>query len=129
MSVPKLRLPQARVLRALLPANVSDPQCEWPLLTRATLGVRAGYSAISGSVTRALNGIHPGSSSGDPHPGILTLGLCEVVTVYIEEGISEESYRITEGGVKALRQFVMDGGRLPPVKDASVHTNNRYREK
>lgn len=122
---PALRLPQARVLRALLPNDHNDPPSEWPLLTKTALGIRAGYSAISGSVTRALNGIKEGSSSGDPHKGLLDMKLCEVVVINVE-GLQEDNYRITREGIRALFQFILDGGKLPPVREPSVHTNHRY---
>ena len=70
-----LKLPQARVLAVLLPPHPEDPEDEWPLITRATLGVRSGYTAVSGSVTRALHGIRQGSSSGPASLGLLDLGL------------------------------------------------------
>ncbi len=47
------RTPQARVLAALMPPYPDDPICEWPVRQRPTLGVRAGYTGTSGSITRA----------------------------------------------------------------------------
>lgn len=120
-----LRLPQARVLRALVPAYPDDPPGEWPIYTRAVLAMRAGYTALSGSVTRALNGIHPGSSSGDPHLGLLALGLVEMIEIDVE-GTLETNYRATHAGIHAYQRFIADGGTLPPVKDAAICTNSRY---
>jgi hypothetical protein len=123
-----LRTPQARVLAALMPVDPSDPQSEWPLLTRARLAVRAGYTAISGTVTRALNGIHEGSSSGDAHPGLLRRGLVVEEQVDVD-GISEINYRATVAGVREyLAHIEAHGGKLPVVKDASTCTNDRYKE-
>lgn len=125
-AVPNLRVPQARVLRALMPVDARDPQDEWPLLTRGVMAVRAGYSEISGSVTRALLGIKEGNkTSGDPHPGIVQLGLVETTMLDID-GVTETNYRITRLGIRAFQRFLQEGGKLPPVKDASVHTNQRY---
>lgn len=124
--VPPMRVPQARVLKALVPAYPEDPPFEWPLVTRAMLGVRAGYTVISGTVTRALNGIQPGSSSGDPHLGLLALGLVEVIVLDIE-GVSEDNYRITAAGIRAFREYTAaNGDKLPPLKDAASCTNDRY---
>lgn len=123
-----LRVPQARVLRALVPEYPTDPKSEWPLLSRAALGVRSGYTAISGTITRALNGIHPGSSSGDPHLGLIARGLVEEVKIDVE-GITEVNYRATETGIRVFLAYVKDNGdKLPPLKDASVCTNDRYKE-
>lgn len=124
-----LRVPQARVLRALLPDYPEDPKSEWPLLNRAALGVKAGYTAISGTITRALNGIAPGSSSGDPHLGLIARGLVEVEEVDVE-GVKESNYRITENGIIEVREYIkLYGDKLPPVRDAAACTNERYNKK
>ncbi len=122
---PELRIPQARVLRALMPIEPNSSISEWPLLTRSQLAVKAGYTAISGSITRALNGIYSGSSSGDPHIGLLGLSYVEVITLDIE-GVSEANYRITTKGIQAFQKYINDGGKLPEVRDASLCTNIRY---
>lgn len=119
---PRLRIPQARVLSALLPPYPDDPPSEWPLLNRAVMGLRAGYTAISGSITRALNGIHPDSSSGDPHPGLLALGYVEALDIDVE-GVIEVNYRITRAGIAAIQRY---GASLPKVRDAVAATNKRY---
>lgn len=123
-----LRTPQARVLRALIPDDAADHYTEWPLLTRPQLGVKAGYTAVSGTITRALNGIHPGSSSGDPHPGLLARGFVKATSVDVE-GVVETNYRITAAGVRAYADHVAaHGERLPKVRDAELCTNDRYCE-
>jgi len=123
-----LRAPQARVLAPLQPEHPDDPVFDWPLITRAQLGVRAGYTAISGTVTRALNGIRAGSSSGDPHPGLLARGMVEEVVLYIE-GTREVNYRVTRKGVEAYQAYITkQGGKLPELKDAATCTNDRYRK-
>ncbi len=122
-----LRTPQARVLAALQPTDLTDPVSEWPLVTRAQLGIRAGYTAISGTVTRALNGIREGSSSGDPHKGLLALGLVEEVVLDVE-GVMETDYRATPAGVVAYQAHLAATGTLPQVKDAALCVNDRYRK-
>ena len=119
----ELRVPQARVLHALMPADQRAPPFDWPLLCKAILGVRAGYTAISGSITRALNGIRPGSSSGNTQLGLMALGFVEAEEVDVD-GVVEACYRITEAGVSAFEAFfARNGGKLPPLKDAAVHVN------
>lgn len=121
-----LRIPQARLLQVLMPAYPEDPPCEWPLVTRTMLGMRAGYTAISGTVTRALNGIRATNrTSGDPHPGIIERGFIEVVTVNVE-GVNEVNYRITKEGIQVFQEFLSHGGSIPPVKDAQLCVNDRY---
>lgn len=123
-----LRTPQARVLAALMPVDERDPVSEWPLLTRPRLGVKAGYTAISGTITRALNGIHEGSSSGDAHPGLLKLGYVEEQRVDVD-GVVETNYRITLVGIRSYQEYTgVQGGKLPKVRDASICTNDRYKE-
>ena len=120
-----LRTPQARVLEALVPQYPEDPVSEWPLVSRAQLAVRAGYTVISGTVTRALNGIRPGNrTSGDPHLGLLKLGLVEQVEVDVD-GAVEIDYRATPAGVLAYQEYAATGPP-PKVKDARSCTNDRY---
>jgi hypothetical protein len=121
-----LRVPQARVLRVLMPADPSDHWIEWPVLTRAQLAVRAGYTGTSGSITRVLNGIHEcNRTSGDPHPGLLARGLIEEEPLDIC-GLIEMNYRITPAGIREYQAWVAAGGRLPAVKDAALCVNDRY---
>lgn len=120
-----LRVPQLRVLRALFPQELPCPKCDWPLVSRAQLGVMAGYTAISGSITRALNGIRAGSSSGDPQTGLIEQQMVEIIVVDID-GVSENNYRITTKGIEAYQKFISSGGRIPKVKDAFTCTNDRY---
>lgn len=125
----KLRIPQARLLRALMPDDPSSPSIDWPMLNRAGLGVTAGYTPISGSVSRALAGIHEGNkTSGDPHPGLLPLGYVEEIVLDIE-GLRETNYRITEAGVRAFQRYVAEGGKLPPLKPVTMCVNHRYKKK
>jgi hypothetical protein len=122
-----LRTPQARVLAALAPDGDDAARVDWPVVTRAQLGVRAGYTAISGTITRALNGIRVGSSSGDAHPGLLVRGFVEEVVLDID-GTREVNYRITEVGIRAYRARVAERGpSLPPQRDKATCTNDRYR--
>ncbi len=127
----RLRVPQARILAALCPAYPDDPPTEWPLLNRASLSRRAGYTAISGSTTRALNGIHPNSSSGDAHPGLLALRFVEEVQVDVlgDGSVRETCYRVTAAGIAAHQAHVAEyGDALPALRDAAASTNHRYRE-
>ena len=125
---PILRTPQARVLASLVPETPDIPRIDWPILTRAKLGIKAGYTAISGSVTRALNGIRPGSSSGDAHLGLLDLGFVEEVVLDID-GTTEVNYRATAAGVGAYREYLSAQGALPELRDPAVCTNERYKKK
>jgi hypothetical protein len=131
MSSDRLRVPQARVLKALMPdkdvADRPEYKCDWPTYTRATLSVMAGYTGTSGSITRALNGIRAGNrTSGAPHPGLLERGLIEEL-VFDIDGVLEDNYRITFAGIAAYRaHLAANGGKLPPVKDAAFCTNDRY---
>lgn len=123
-----LRTPQARVLRALMPKRPDSDEMCWPLITRAMLAVRAGYTALSGTVTRALNGIRPGNkSSGEPHPGLIERGLIEVVRVDVE-GLMETNYRITANGIATYLRHIAEQGELPPLKEAALCVNDRYRK-
>lgn len=123
-----LRTPQARVLHVLMPARPEAPAIDWPLVTRAQLGVRAGYTAISGTVTRVLNGIRQGSSSGDPHPGLLARAMIVEVVLDIE-GTKEVNYQITPLGIKAYQAYLAsNGGKLPAYRDASLCINDRYKQ-
>jgi hypothetical protein len=125
-TAPELRVPQARVLAALMPANPSESRYNWPVLTRPLLSVEAGYTGTSGTITRALNGIREGSSSGDAHPGLLARGLVEEVPLDID-GLIEVNYRVTAAGIREYQAWVAAGGKLPAIKDSTKNTNRRYR--
>lgn len=126
MSEFNLRIPQLRVLCALMPENPDTYWTEWPMLTRGDLGVRAGYTPISGSITRALNGLREGSSSGPPFPGLIALSLVEEVNVNLD-GVQETNYRITKAGVEEYLKYISKKP-LPPVKDSSICINERYKK-
>ncbi len=125
----RLLTPEARILQALMPEKgVLDPlyQDDWPTFTRAQLSVRAGYTAISGTTTRALNGVRANSSSGDPQLGLLKGKLVEEIVLDIE-GLKETNYRITATGIKAYHAHVaIHGEKLPKLKDAKLCINDRY---
>ncbi len=123
-----LRTPQARILQALMPTDLSLPLSEWPLLTRVIMNVRAGYTATSGMVNRVLGGVPEGSSSGDPHKGILELEYVEKELVSID-GVIEINYRITAAGILAYKEYLAArGGKMPAYKDKSICVNDRYKE-
>jgi hypothetical protein len=109
-----LSIPQARVLRALMPTDGSE---SLPKLTRVQLGQRAGFTRISGTINRALHGIREGSSSGNPHKGLLDLELVAAVEL---NGILE--YQITTEGMKAIARHP----ELPELRDKTLCINNRY---
>ncbi len=110
-----LRVPHARVLHALMPKGDSDTV---PVLTRVQLAERAGFSPTSGTINRALHGIHTGSPSGSPYQGLLDIGLVDEVEL---DGI--KAYQITLDGCKAIEKVV---GELPKLKDKASCTNYRY---
>lgn len=112
----ELRVPQVRVLRALARGAV---------LSRPALGERAGYTAISGTITRALNGLREGSSSGPAHPGLLAMGYIEEIVVPLDGGVTELCYRITPAGREALE--VLDG-EPPDLRPREACINKRYKE-
>src|SRR6185437_10627147 len=92
----RLRVPQARVLHALLPRSGSK---SLPVLTRVQLAKSAGFSPTSGTINRVLRGIPKGSSSGSPHKGLLDLGL--LATVDQDGSIA---YQITAAGITAIQE-------------------------
>lgn len=120
-----LRTPQARVLAVLQPKNPDDHQIDWPTCTRYQICLRTGTSTKSMSPNRALNGIPAGSTSGEPHPGLLARGMVEEMVINID-GVTEKIYRITPKGFEALKLFLAaNGGRMPGKRNGSV--NKRYR--
>lgn len=123
-----LRTPQARVLAALVPISPDDPVFDWPTYRRDVLAAKAGYTAISGSITRALNGIREGSSSGDAHLGLLALKYVEELEFELDGGIKETNYRITPAGIAAFRAYELAVGKLPPLRDKETCTNDRYKK-
>lgn len=123
----QLRTPQARVLQALMPIDLTEPPHEWPILRRGEMAVRAGYTAISGTITRVLNGIKAGSSSGDPHQGLLELGYIDIIKIDVD-GISEVYYRINPVGASVYINYTAINRQLPPLKDRTACTNIRYQK-
>lgn len=132
---PALRTLQARVIAPLIPRDPSTPPICWPVVNRAQLAARAGFTAISGSITRALNGVRPGSTSdarrdadgnivelGKGHPGLLAMGLVVEIPLDIE-GVVEVNYRATLDGVRAYRAYIAQHGELPPPRDRETSTN------
>jgi len=122
---PTLRVPQARVLKVLMPSDTADHWVEWPTLTRHALAVKAGFNPISGTLNRVLNGIREGSSSGDAHPGIVERGLVKVVPMEVNEGVWENSYRITAAGIRELQRYLAQH-KIPKRKDKASCVNDRY---
>lgn len=119
-----LKIPQARVLQALLPINPKVDQDDWPLYNRVVLAEYAGFNPTTGTINRVLNGIPAGSSSGAPHPGLITRGLMVVIAVQ-SDGVSQDHYRITPLGVEAIRAFLATN-TIPDTRDKASCTNDRY---
>ena len=115
----KLKVPQARVLQAL-----SSGAC----LTRPRIAQRAGFTELSGTVTRVINGLREGSSSGTSHLGILALGLVEREELEVDVGLTETVYRITELGREVLAAWVEENGGMPILRSRTGSTNRRYRD-
>lgn len=118
----ELRIPQVRTLAVLAGE-------EGVLLSREKLAERAGFSVISGTITRVLNGIRRGSSSGEAHAGLLELGLVERIDLEVEEGLIETSYRITGKGERAYREWIARNGQPGEGRDKKASINKRYQSK
>jgi hypothetical protein len=114
-----LRLPQIRVLRVLA-------ESPGALLTVAKIAESAGYSEISATVGQALRGVRPGSKYVKPRPGLVDMGLVERV-VFDIDGLEEIDYRITPAGLAAMAEIERSGRPIPPLRDKSLCTNERYR--
>ena len=107
----KPTLPQARVLRAL---QGGDP------MPRAKVAKLAGFSPISGTMPRCLNGSKK-------------LGVAALVPNYVKwvEGLidgmaSEWFLQITQAGKKVLKGALVDMPRLPKLRDHDASVNHRY---
>ena len=115
-----LKLHQARAMKALCGKGA-------PMLSRPRLAEAVGVSEISGTVTRILNGIRDGSSSGPAHPGLLALGFAESVDIDVD-GLTETCYRATAAGREAYAEYVAQCGEPDaPIRDAASSTNQRYK--
>ena len=112
--IPDLRILQARVLYALMPISGSE---NLPVLTRVQLAKRVGWSPTSGTINRALHGVRTGSSSGNPHKGLLDIGLIVAIDL---NGITQ--YQITTEGLKAIEKHP----GLPKLRNKAICINNRY---
>lgn len=120
-----LRIPQARVLRVLMPDNKSDHYTEWPSYNRVTLASKAGFNPTTGTINRVLNGVPKGSSSGASHPGLIERGMIKV-EVFDIDGISETNYRITAAGIKEYERYMATVKRLPARRAKELCVNDRY---
>src|SRR6516225_7113430 len=117
----KLRLPQIRILRVL---SVGTPA---PALTRAKLCERIGISAISGTITAALNGR---DSYGASVTGLVPGGLVSKEELKVpEDGINDTVYEITDRGRKALAGYAEAHKRLPKLREKDLSINRRYKRK
>lgn len=104
----QVTVPQKRILMALSKVKT---------LTRLQIAAKVGYTAISGTVGRALNGNHA-------HDGLVKLGLVDriEVDIYGDGSAHETHYKITKAGMAAARNI----GRLPPQRDKEICKNKRY---
>lgn len=123
--VKRLRIPQIRVLRELAGdlglANVPFT----PALTRIKLQQRCEFSEKSGTVTRVMNGVQEGSSSGAARPGLLELELVKTYILDID-GLQERVYQLTDVGRFVVKYLAQRS--LPKKRGADVSTNLRYLE-
>lgn len=124
-----LRVPQARVLKALMPKEEDRAKhfAYWPTYNRVSLASRAGFIPTTGTINRVLNGIPNGSSSGEPHPGLLERGLMKAESLETDSGF-ETVYRITAAGIREVEAYLADIGRLPKKRDKELCVNDRYQE-
>ena len=127
-----LKIPQARVLKALMPKDEAREHhfTEWPSLIRTSLATKAGFNPTTGTINRVLHGIPQGSSSGEPHAGLLERGLLKAEDFVVpEDGINETRYRITAAGIKAYGRYVAEhGDRMPKRRDKALCINDRYHD-
>lgn len=122
----KMRVPQLRVLSALMPEDTTTDPINWSLFTAVNIADNLGASLISDLIRRALRGIQVGSTSSVSYPGLLELGYVESVTFNID-GVEETNYRITPTGVVAYLAQILEFGP-PPAKTRNREscTNKRY---
>jgi hypothetical protein len=112
--VPRLLMPQARILQALLPVGGKRPS-----MSRIELAEKMNVTATSGTISVALGG-----RSDPPHKGLLDAGL---VTKVKGEG-NETVYQITTDGIKAIEDYLKEHGELPKPRDKTLSTNTRRRQ-
>lgn len=133
---PLLRLPQLRVLAALMPANVELRP--WPTYDRVALCRAVGVSTRSDSVWRAIMGLR-NRLRKDAYPGLIDLGLVRAekldsgeATLHAYSGQwrgprIEVTYCITPLGLQVIAAHIAANGPLPPVKStAGQCVNKRY---
>lgn len=114
-----LTVPQIRVLLVLR---------EGASISRAELAERSGYTSLSGTITRAINGVKGDSSSGKPMKGLVDLQLVTTEQLVIEDGVTETVYTITTLGKELIEEYVESyGASAGPVRDKELSTNDRYR--
>lgn len=138
----KLKMVYARVLKLLMPKRPywdKEEKCwkgtligvyDWPILTRIQIAIRVGWSPISGTLPKALNGIGKDSKSPDAkHPGLIGSGYVEMIELDID-GLMEVNYRITPLGIQVWQNFVTARGtdELPPLRDPAKCTKSELRE-
>jgi hypothetical protein len=122
----KLRTPQARVLQALMPEDLTAPLFDWPLRMPKGIAKMIGVSQQSDCIRRALRGLPKRSSSGKAHDGLLALGYVEPLELDID-GVKEIHYRITAEGIKVIQDY-LSNYKLPKIKSTDLCVNKRYKK-
>lgn len=124
-STSPISVPQARLLNALKPRDGVKP-----CLTRMKLIKAVGFSPLSGTFSRAMNGVKRDSAVSEflgAQPGLIKMEMIEVIEGKVDES-SETAYRITKAGTDALEQFLAIK-KLPKARDKALCVNARYEKK
>jgi hypothetical protein len=123
----KLRIPQVRVLSALMPEDTTIDPSDWALFTAVNIAAKLGVSLISDLIRRALRGIERGSTSSVAYLGLLKLGYVETL-VFDIDGMEETNYRITPLGAAAYLAHIIEHGPPPKPRNKENCINNRYKK-
>lgn len=121
-----ISLPQARILSILRPKSGGKN----PILSRIKIIKEAGFSPLSGTFSRALNGVAKMSTVAEfigAKKGLVDLGFVKLVDTNVD-GAVEHGYEATKDGLKELDKFLKTcvDGELPKHRDRTVCLNNRY---
>ena len=121
--MPKNPLPastiEARVLNA-----VASAQGGW--LNRHDLNKKSGFTKLSGSATRALNGVKKNKYFPAGRPGLIQEKAIEVSRDDVD-GKVEINYKVTPVGRTLLKTWLKEhDGKVPKLRGADTSTNKRY---
>lgn len=122
-----LSLPQARILSMLKP---KVPSAKNPILTRVKIIELCGFSPLSGTFSRAVNGVAKMSKVAEfigPQKGLVALKFINEVENQVD-GKTEHGYEATRAGLLELQAFLKTckDGELPGNRDRKLCLNNRY---